>query len=283
MNNKKSLMTLILGAALTACSSVPSTSNLSSTEAISYAKVCCNNYADFPWIELQSNESIEFDIDESAPIGHFTDGNSYFNAFQLPQRSAKVQIQLSSYMFDKAVFLPKLIMLDQTFNIVSEIDLPKFKIKTSDAFTRTQYYVNVQVDSKQTPYFIIYSPEQYFGKTIKVDHPAKVRAKDLGEAMPMVTDPTYISSHFGQFKLEIKTLSLQSHQTKRKIEKPASEQTAVAVAVVVQIETKKYYISAIENAVNTGDVAKALSLLDEAKMLNVDGAQQAFIKAVNAK
>nr|MBF4426312.1 transcriptional regulator [Vibrio anguillarum] len=59
------------------------------------------------------------------------------------------------------------------------------------------------------------------------------------------------------------------------------EQTAVAV--VVQIETKKYYISAIENAVNTGDVAKALSLLDEAKMLNVDGAQQAFIKAVNAK
>ncbi len=31
-------MTLILGAALTACSSVPSTSNLSSTEAISYEK-----------------------------------------------------------------------------------------------------------------------------------------------------------------------------------------------------------------------------------------------------
>lgn len=80
-------------------------------------------------------------------------------------------------------------------------------------------------------------------------------------------------------------MSLQSYQADKSVEKPApkvvSEQTVVTT--IVQPETKKYYISAIENAVKAGDVAKALSLLDEAKMLNVDGAQQAFIKAVNAK
>ncbi|CAH8210940.1 MalM family protein [Vibrio aestuarianus] len=285
MNNKKSLITLILGTALTACGSVPSTSNIASIEPIPYEKVCCNRYAEFPWVELQSNESIEFDIDESAPIGHFSDGNSYFNAFKLPHRSAKVQVRLSSYMLNKSVFSPKVIMLDKAFNIVSETELSQFDVETSDAFTRNQYRLDFKVDATKTPYFVIYTPEQYLGQKVKVDHPAKVRAKELGEAMPMVTDPTYVSEHFGKLKLEIKTLSLQSYQAEKSAEKHAlkavSEQTEVTA--IVQPETKNYYISAIENAVNTGDVAKALSLLDEAKMLNIDGAQQAFIKAVNAK
>ncbi len=50
---------------------------------------------------------------------------------------------------------------------------------------------------------------------------------------------------------------------------------------MVQPETQSYYYKAIEQAVAAGDIPKALSLLDEAKALNIPGAQETFVRAVN--
>jgi maltose operon protein len=43
-----------------------------------------------------------------------------------------------------------------------------------------------------------------------------------------------------------------------------------------------YYHNAIRQAVEQNDIAKALSLLEEAKALNVVDAQKVFVSAVNA-
>lgn len=51
----------------------------------------------------------------------------------------------------------------------------------------------------------------------------------------------------------------------------------------VQPESQAFYLSAIEKAVSTGDIPKALSLLDEAKALGIEGAQEVFVKAVNTR
>ncbi|MGC9458394.1 MalM family protein, partial [Vibrio genomosp. F10 str. 9ZD137] len=48
-------------------------------------------------------------------------------------------------------------------------------------------------------------------------------------------------------------------------------------------DQQSFYIDSIERAVNAGMLDKALALLEEAKALNVEGAQEAFIKAVNSK
>jgi len=292
MNNKKSIIALVLGMALTACASTsPQENKQALISPLPYSEVCCTNYAEFPWIQLGTNEALDFQIDQSAPIGHFTDGNSYFNAFKLSPRSGRVQIRLSSYMVDGDVFAPKLIALDENFNVVSEANLDDFSIKASDAFTRTQYQLNFVLDASKTPYFVIYTPETTLGESIKVDHPAKVRAKELGEAMPMVTDPTYVHGYFGKLNLSVKTLSLTAYkaksavQTKPAVEpaKPVAESVKAVSQLEVQPDTKKYYFDSIEKAVASNDLAKALSLLDEAKALNIEGAQQVFIKAVNAK
>ncbi|MCZ6404968.1 transcriptional regulator, partial [Vibrio parahaemolyticus] len=44
-----------------------------------------------------------------------------------------------------------------------------------------------------------------------------------------------------------------------------------------------YYHSSIEAAVAANDIPKALTLLDEAKELGIEGAQEVFVKAVNKK
>ncbi len=279
MNNNKSIIALVLGMALTACAST-SPVEKTTIQPIPYSEVCCTTYSEFPWIKLSTNEELDFQIDESSPIGHFSDGNSYFNAFKLSERSGRVQIKLSSIMSNGSVFAPKLLTLDSNFNIVNQTSVEKFDVKTADAFTRSQYQLNFLLDAKKTPYFIIYTPESSLGNSIQIDHPAKVRAKELGEAMPMVTDPRYVYDHFGKLELELKTLSLASYKEQAS---PKAEVVDKKPAIQVQPDTQSYYFTAIETAVASGDIPKALSLLDEAKALNIKGAQEVFVKAVNAK
>ena len=44
-----------------------------------------------------------------------------------------------------------------------------------------------------------------------------------------------------------------------------------------------YYHNAIKVAVEANDIPKALTLLDEAKELGIEGAQTVFVKAINTK
>lgn len=270
VNTKKLLISLFIGLSLTACSSTETIQK--PIEPIPSSEICCNDFAQFPWIPLETNEDININLNTDSPIGKFSDGNSYFNAFKLSERSEKVQINLSSLMINDSVVAPKLITLDEKFNIISTTTLDQFNIKASDAFTRTQFKLKFNLNASKTPYFIIYSSDAYLGQSIKVKHPARVRAEELGEIMPMVTDPTYTYERFGKLNLSIKTISLRAY--KAQIEK---ETVAIKKA---QPETKNFYNNAIIEAVNNNDIPKALSLLEEAKKLNIKDAESVFIKAL---
>ncbi|MEL7291484.1 MAG: MalM family protein, partial [Pseudomonadota bacterium] len=129
------------------------------------------------------------------------------------------------------------------------------------------------------------------GDKVVVPHPAKVRAEESGEPLPIVTDPTYLSSTQGSFTFEVETLTLSGYGQKNVIAESREKQVATSsepiqtpverTPSVVQPETQTYYHTAIKSAVEVGMLDKALALLEEAKALNVEGAQQVFIDAVN--
>ena len=132
---------------------------------------------------------------------------------------------------------------------------------------------------------VVYTPASVLGKTIVTDHPAKIRAKEFGEVMPMVTDPVYIQQLGGSLELSITTNTLKAGNTaesKRSAHKPANL-TPQKVDIAPQPETQAYFLTAIENAVAENEIPKALSLLEEAKALNIGGAQEAFVKALEAR
>jgi len=270
MDTKKLSIYLFTILYLTACSS---------TEIITkpivplpLSEVCCNDFSQLPWIQLRTTEEIDFQLDSSSPIGHFSDGNGYFNAFKLSERSKKVQLRLSSFMGKNSVVAPNIITLDDKFNIVSTASLEQFDIKTSDAFTRTQFQLSFDLDASITPYFIVYSSDAYLGQSIKVKHPARIRAEELGEPIPMVTDPTYSYQRFGKLMLSVKTLSLQAYKASVKQIQPAIKST--------QPETQLFYQNAITQAVNNNDTSKALSLIKEAKALGIINPERVFINAL---
>lgn len=222
--------------------------------------VCCRNFADFPWIKLDKDEKFDFLIDESSPVGKFAEGNSYFNAFQFSKQSKQVQLRLASKMLNGKVFAPKLITLDKYFQIVEFRDLAGFDLRAADAFSRNQYLLNMMLDAEKTPYFIIYTPANELGKTVQVDHPAKIRAKQFGEAMPMVTDPKYIFSPSGELSLQVTSFSFKGYQ-------PVAE-------------NKQYYFDEIEKAAKSKDIQKALNLLQEAKEVGIEGVEAHFVQTV---
>ena len=287
MTNKSSMLAVLLGALLSGCASDAQVQTQLTPPT--NAEVCCSDFAQFPYAQLNDNEDLKFDIDLGSPVGTFTTGNSHFAAFKFSDRSSEMVMTLSSLMIDDSVFAPEAILLDANFQPVKTLKFEDFKVRASDAFTRTSYIERLRVDASKTPFMVIYTPADQLGKAIQVDHPAKVRAKEFGEVMPMVTDPVYTNQLGGRLELEIETLKLRPYRAKTVVAPAVAAAPVVAetkkpnTQIRAQQETQDFYISAIQNAVKSGDVPKALSLLDEAKALNVEGAQEAFVRAVNAK
>ncbi|MEZ8052008.1 MULTISPECIES: MalM family protein [Vibrio] len=300
MKNKSSILAVVLGALLGGCASDAQVQTELAPPTNS--EVCCSDFSQFPYAQLNDKEDLKFDIDLGSPVGNFTTGNSHFAGFKFSERSGEMVVTLASLMIDDSVFAPEVIFLDEAFQPVKTLKFDDFRIQASDAFTRTSYAERLRVDATKTPYMIIYTPADELGKTIKVDHPAKVRAKEYGEVMPMVIDPVYTNRLGGRLTLEIETLKLRPYRATAAVApvavapvvaKSSATQTApvskaapltkAETALKVQQETQEFYISSIQKAVKSGDVPKALGLLDEAKALNVEGAQEAFVRAVNAK
>lgn len=284
MDRKKTIIALILGSSIMACSSNHQVDTQVVVEPISYSQLCCTKFSELPWIQLSTNEELKFKFDDTVDAAAFKDGNSYFYAFQFADRSGSVDVDLASIMKGKEVFAPKLITLDHNYNIVSESQLAQFDVITSDAFTRTQYASKFKIDARKTPYIVIYTPETYLGETIQVDHPAKVRAKEFGEVMPMTTDPRYTHTYNGEVVLGVKTNTYKP-ASKKENQPTIAKSMAIETSAVASVlpETVTYYHQSIENAVKINDIPKALALLDEAKALNIEGAQKTFVNAINSQ
>lgn len=276
---------MVLGASLAGCASSDQILESSKVLPPSNQEVCCNNFSQFPFSPLDYNDDISLDIDEASPVGKFETGNSHFAAFKFSERSADVYVTVSALMIDDVAFAPEVILLDKNFRVKETLKFDGFQILPSSAFTRTNYIEKFKANAEETPYFVVYTPAEELGKTITVDHPAKVRAKEFGEVMPMVTDLEYVHSLGGRIKIEVDTVKLRAFRANQPAQQPVVTATEQPKKVItsVQPETKNFYISAIESAVAAGDIPKALSLLDEAKAINVEGAQEAFVKAVNKK
>ncbi|WP_053407201.1 MalM family protein [Vibrio hepatarius] len=282
---KKYLTLLLSGMSLIGCAS---SDDLSLKQNILplQTEVCCESASHFPWFRLQQNQDLDFELNASSPVNQFDGSKSYFSAFTFAQQSGLVEIRLRSLMLDGEVAIPQVELLDSEFNVVKTID-DAFTVKFSDAFAKNRYELTEKVDTVKTPYMIVYVKTSELGKKVVVPHPAKIRAQESGEPMPIVTDPTYLASNNGHFSLSVETITLSGYNQKSLVEAKPEEvavvQKPAQPAIQAIPETQSYYHNAIRQAVESNNIDKALSLLDEAKALNIEGAQEVFVRAVNAK
>jgi len=146
-------------------------------------------------------------------------------------------------------------------------------------------------------------------KTTTMTNPAKAYAKGVGNAVPDIADPVARHTPDGKLKLKVSTNSASSvlvgplfgssgpsSVTVGNTAAPATNYAAPAPAPVaapaptpaaksapVLNDTEQYFNQAIKQAVKSGDVDKALKLLDEAERLGSTSARSTFISSVKGK
>ena len=179
-------------------------------------------------------------------------------------------------MEKETVFAPRIIALDEQLRVVRTTDQSNFKYRAADAFHKSSYHLELDLEASKTPYFIIYSPDAYRAGQIQVPHPARVRAEELGEPRPMVTDPVYQHGPFGRLELDLETLTLRPYQAKP-AKQPAtlapnvapapsaarqSEPPETVAPAGMLKETEQFYNQLIREAVAKNDIRRALQLAD---------------------
>lgn len=288
MKNVSSISCLVFSALISGCAvNQPSVLNVMPP---SDTELCCASYSQLPYVQLNDNETVKFNIDGASPAANFAGGNSHFAAFKFGERGLDITVSLSSYFYDGSVFAPEIALLSADFKVVKYVKNSVFKVSTSDAFTKSRYNYRLKINTIETPYMVVYTPSELLGKKITTTHPARVRAQELGEPMPMVTDPAYTFQNGGSLELSVELLTLKpvvnqpigAVMTSRVVAVGAVDKKA-AIPAVIQDDTKHYYLNAIEQAAKGKDIQKALALRDEAKALGIVEAEAMFIKSMSAK
>ncbi|CAM2996551.1 MalM family protein [Vibrio neptunius] len=211
--------------------------------------------------------------------------NSHVAMFELPADRGEYSITITSMIEDTA-FVPRAIIVDKNGR-----ELEKYG---SDKFEYTKPRLNLgnrlvaEVDffpptHTESVYLIVYTDKSDLGEATMVAHPARLDAEGRGNYLPEVKDIAIPNSEYGKVEVSIDRLGFFKQLGSSSSAETNTKPVMAKSVEVVQPETQKYYHRAITAAVESNDLNKAISLLEEAKALNVAGAQEIFVKAVNAK
>lgn len=263
------------------------------------------SYSEIEWVKVEPTKRINFSIDEKNQNYQFPTGMSPIAAFDINTQGKELELEIISH-FKKSVFYPNALLLNENNQVLKAFSTEDFEYKHAYGLEgdRLTTEITIQPVGQQRVKLLIYTtPELTKGKS-EILHPVKLDAIARGNYPPDVPNPIIPHAQHGLLSIVAKVdsavvveepltvSSTDTAQQKFKGELAAQEKQSTATRSVVassdaslslSVEQQQFYLTSIENAVKVGMLDKALALLEEAKALNVEGAQQVFIKAVNDK
>ncbi|MEX0332925.1 MalM family protein [Vibrio tubiashii] len=265
--------------ALAGCQTAPTPEYVQSAQVDKVSSL-----ADLQSAAMKLPSSAVVDINANSQYLDFKEIDSHVAVFELPANRGEFSIEITSFISDTA-FVPRAIIVDKTGKVLESYERDEF------VYTKPRLNLgNRLVADKdffpplglESVYLIVYTDKSELGGFTDVIHPARLDAEGRGNYLPEVKDIKIPNAETGRIEVSIDRVSLFSIGTSTAENAPLKPSQAPKVEII-QPETQTYYHNAIRSAVKSDNLDKALSLLDEAKALNVEGAQEVFIKAVNAK
>ncbi len=268
------------------------------------------SYSEVKWLDLEPTRRVNFAIDENNQKYVLPSGPSAIAAFNINTKGKELELEIISH-FKKTVFYPNAILLNEDNQVLKVFDSKDFEYKHAYALNgdRLTTEMTIQPVGKQRVKLLIYTTPELVKGESTVIHPVKLDAMARGNYPPDVPNPVIPHSEFGQLTVVAKvddtivieepTIVANSDAAQQEFKKQLAEQekqaalqnkgTTLSMAEPSQSERmlteaqQQFYLSSIKNAVDAGMLDKALALLEEAKALEIPGAQEAFINAVNKK
>ncbi|PSN09072.1 maltose operon protein MalM [Siccibacter turicensis] len=241
-------------------------------------------------------------------------------AWSVPANVGELTLTLTS-VADKqrSVFAPNILVLDQNLSPAAYFPSSYFEYKEPGAISEDRLEGVIKLTpalGQQKIYVLAFTTPQDMQQTTTMTNPAKAYAKGVGNAVPDIADPVARHTADGTLKLKVSTNSASSilvgplfgssgaasvtvgntAAPAQAYSAPAPAQAAPAPAQVnapapapapkaepVLNDTEAYFNKAIKQAVASGDVDKALKLLNEAERLGSTSARSVFISSVKGK
>ncbi|MFV8800820.1 maltose operon protein MalM [Yersinia sp. LJYL362] len=301
---KKNLLTLCLALALgvTAPLAVHAESTISPANVSIAPTISTATLQQLPWQPLVPPATQDIKLTTSSP--QISQGNveGSVAAFALPADRGSMEITLSSLVTDNQLFSPSVLVLDEQMRPAAYYPSSYFTYEKAGIMTSDR----LQGVMKLTPalgqkqiYLLVYTTREDLAKTTKLLDPAKAYAMGVGNAVPDIPDP--IAKHTPTGNLRIKATAeqgmgnimiglIQSAPASTPVVVGSAVQPALAAAPApakptepMLSETENYFNQAIKDAVKSGDVDKALKLLNEAEHLGSTSARKTFIGSVKGK
>ena len=232
-------------------------------------------------MKLPSNKSVS--LTPKSQTLKYHDIDSPVALFELPADRGEFSINITSEIGETA-FVPRAIILDKSGRELERYGEEAFEYQPPRLGAGNR--LSAEVDffpprDVQSVYLLIYTDKSELNKTTMVTHPARLYAEGRGNYLPEVKDIAIPNSEYGLVNVSIDSVGfLKKLGTSSSFSNSNSQPMVAKTVEAVQPETQKYYHQAISAAVANDDLNKAIRLLEEAKALNVEGAQQVFVKAV---
>ncbi|WP_052879191.1 MalM family protein [Vibrio coralliirubri] len=241
-----------------------------------------NSIAGLQFAAMKLPSSVIFDVTPESQYLNYQSINSPVVAVELPANRGEYSLTISSLIGDTA-FVPRAVIYDKNGKELESYDQSDFEYKKPRMHLGNRLVAEKEFFPPRTEdsvFLVVYTDQQEIGGFTDVIHPARLDAEGRGNYLPEVKDIPIPNANVGKIEVTIDKASFFSFGS-------SSESNAKPAAATkidtIQPETQTYYHNAIQAAVDADNIPKALSLLDEAKALGIEGAQEAFVKAVNKK
>lgn len=233
--------------------------------------------SDIQWQPLELPSETEFSLNEQSPQWLNDRSAGAIAAFALPGDRGSITLTLDSFVStDLQLYAPTMVIYNDAGKVLYHADFSQFhyepaKLLDNDKFTLTVNLIP-ETTGGDMHVLITTTPDDLAGHST-VLHPAKAFALARHTQPPNIADPVVKHTPFGQFRLSVESNEVVSARLRTESNHNMPQGSDLTT----------YYHHAIKAAIDAGDVTKALNLLDEAKALDIQGAQAVFVEALNAQ
>ncbi|MEZ3501449.1 maltose operon protein MalM [Pantoea sp. KPR_PJ] len=223
-------------------------------------------------------------------------------AYSLPANQGELRVTLSSEVTHNQVFAPNVLVLDENLRPAAWFPSRFFTYQQPGVMSADRLEGVMKLTpalGQQKIYLLVFTTAQDISQTTTLVDPAKAYARGTGHAVPDIPDPVARHGLNGKIRLKVSTSAASSilvgplfgssgpapvtvGNTQPVIQSAVHTTPATSSAPLVD-DTESYFNQSIRQAVDQGNIDKALKLLDEAERLGSTSARKTFISSVKGK
>lgn len=322
MKMKKSLLALCLSAGLLAGLPAVSLAdvNIVPQDLSAAPTIPASALQQLQWTPISQNKTNITNLATGGQSLNVGDVIGPVAAYSVPANIGELTITLTSQVENNSVYAPNVLVLDQNLQPAAYFPGSFFTYQEPGVIADNRLEGTFKLTpalGQQKLYLLVFTTSKDTKQTTTMVDPAKAYAKGNGNAIPDIPDPIASHGTTGTLKLKVKTSSGSSilvgplfgssgpdPVTVGNTAAPATAYAAPATAYAAPTpapaastaaptpaaksepmlnDTESYYNQAIKQAVDKGDVDKALKLLNEAERLGSTSARKTFISSVKGK